>query len=320
VPLRNEVEDMPIREFGVSEKDAGARIDVVAAALSGITRSQIRQYLENGLLTVCGLPVKPNYRAKAGDVITISIPFAEEELIPEDLSVPVLYKDDSLIVVDKPAGMVVYPAVGHAGGTLMNAVALASRKLASVGGPLRPGVVHRLDKDTSGVMVVAVDDTAYYDLVEQFRKRTIHRKYKALVYGNLKEDRGEISLKIGRSQSDRKKMSTHTKRGKEAVTTWTVIERFGAATLIEAKLGTGRTHQIRVHLASIGHPVLGDSTYGRKTMIDIGRKKILFRRQMLHAEFLGFVHPATGRKIEFRSELPPDMTEAIEELRRQKQV
>jgi 23S rRNA pseudouridine1911/1915/1917 synthase len=313
-------ETVSYREFGVSGGDAGSRIDVVAAALSGMTRSQIRQYIETGRLTVCGSPVKPNYKTRAGDVISIAIPASGEQLIPEDLAIDILYQDNFVIVVDKPSGMVVYPAAGHTSGTLMNAVTHASAKLSSVGGPLRPGVVHRLDKDTSGVMVVALDDTAYYDLVEQFRRRTIRRKYRALVYGNLKDDRGEISLKIGRSQSDRKKMSTRARRGKEAVTAWTVVERFGAATLIEAKLGTGRTHQIRVHFASVGHPVLGDSTYGRKTAIEIGRKKIVLPRQMLHAELLGFVHPATGRQVEFRSELPPDMRAVIEELRKYRQV
>jgi 23S rRNA pseudouridine1911/1915/1917 synthase len=214
--------------------------------------------------------------------------------------------------------MVVYPAAGHGSGTLMNAVAYHSSKLAAVGGPLRPGVVHRLDKDTSGVIVIALDDRAYYDLVEQFRERKITRRYKALVDGHLREDRGEISLKIGRSESDRKKMSTRVKKGKEAFTTWNVIERFGVATLIEARLGTGRTHQIRVHFASIGHPVLGDQTYGRKIQVELGRKKIVFPRQMLHAELLGFTHPMTGQYLKFSSDLPRDMKEIITALREMK--
>ena len=207
--------------------------------------------------------------------------------------------------------MVIYPAAGHSSGTLMNAIAYHSKKLASVGGPLRPGVVHRLDKDTSGVMVVALDDSAYYNLVEQFRQRSINRKYKALIYGTLKKVSGEIALKIGRSLSDRKKMSTKVRKGKEAVTNWKVIKHLSDATLIEAKLGTGRTHQIRVHFASIGHPVLGDKTYGKKTSIETANQKILFQRQMLHAEQLGFTHPATGEFMEFVSEMPSDMTEKI---------
>ena len=303
------------RDFIVTSEDAGARADVLASSVFGITRSQIQHLIEKGLLTVNGFAVKPNYKAKPADIIALTIPEAEEKLIPQDLPVRVLYSDDFLVVLDKPAGMVVYPAAGHSSGTLMNAVAHYCTKLASVGAPLRPGVVHRLDKDTSGVMVVAVDDGAYYGLVEQFRKRTIDRKYKAIVYGNLKDDCGEISSRIGRSESDRKKMSTRTSRGKEAVTAWKVLERFGAATLIEAKLGTGRTHQIRVHFASVGHPVLGDSTYGKKTLLTIHGKKIVFPRQMLHAELLGFIHPATGKHMEFRTDLPQDMKEIVTKLR-----
>jgi 23S rRNA pseudouridine1911/1915/1917 synthase len=235
--------------------------------------------------------------------------------MPEPLPVDILYKDDSLVVVNKPAGMVVYPAAGHDHGTLMNALAYHIGKLASTGGPLRPGVVHRLDKDTSGVMVVALDDRAYYHFTEQFKERTIHRKYVALVHGDLRGGEGEIALKIGRSESDRKKMSTRVKKGREAVTKWKAIRRFGRATLIEAKLGTGRTHQIRVHFASIGHPVLGDRTYGKKVEIEVkAGKKILFPRQMLHAESLGFVHPVTGKYLEFSSPLPEDMRRKVEAL------
>jgi len=233
----------------------------------------------------------------------------------------ILYKDDYLVTVNKPAGLVVYPSVGHSHGTLMNALYYHCRKLAAVGGPLRPGVVHRLDKDTSGVMVIALNDEVYYNLVEQFRKKTINKKYIALVYKNLTADEGEISLRIGRSLSDRKKMSTRVKKGKEAVTIWRVLERFGNATLIEVKLKTGRTHQIRVHFASMGHPVLGDKTYGKKVEIEIkGREKISFPRQMLHAELLGFIHPVTGKYLEFSASVPEDMSEKIKELRYFKEI
>lgn len=302
-------------EFQIDDKDNGKRIDVVSSEMSGISRSQIQHLIEKGLLTVNTQRIRANYRAKPGDRISIQIQDEEQKLLKEDLPVEVLYKDDFLIVLDKPAGMVVYPAAGHPGGTLMNAVAYKSGKLASVGGPLRPGVVHRLDKETSGVMVVALDDTAYYGLSEQFRTRTIDRKYIALVYGSLQDESGQISLRIGRSESDRKKMSTRIKRGKEALTSWKVIERFSSATLIEAKLGTGRTHQIRVHLASLGHPVLGDRTYGKKMQLEVGRKKVVFPRQMLHAEILGFIHPVKGQYMKFASELPQDMRKIIEVLR-----
>ncbi len=302
-------------EFHVTRENAGRRIDLQASEMSGITRSQIQHFIEKGLIVVNRSSVKQNYRTKPGDIISITMPENSEKLTPENIPIEILHLDDFVIVVNKPSGMVVYPSAGHIGGTLMNAVAYHSGKLASIGGPLRPGVVHRLDKDTSGVMIIALDDSAYYSLVEQFRERTIHRKYLAVIFGNLKNDSGEISLRIGRSASDRKKMSTRTKRGKEAITRWNVIERFHGATLIEARLGTGRTHQIRVHFASIGHPVLGDNTYGRKTSIEIGKRKIIFLRQMLHASLLGFIHPATGKYMEFSGDLPDDMEKELRILR-----
>jgi 23S rRNA pseudouridine1911/1915/1917 synthase len=305
--------------FEINFDDEGKRVDVQASELSGLTRSQVQHLIEKGHLKVNHLPTKPNYRTKYGDVISITIPEEEQVLKAEKIPLDILHIDDFIIVVNKPPDMVIYPAAGHDSGTLLNAIAYHSKKLASVGGPLRPGVVHRLDKDTSGVIIVALDDSAYYNLVEQFKKRVINRKYKALVYGTLKNANGEIALKIGRSESDRKKMSTKTRRGKEAVTTWKVIEQLDGADLIEAKLGTGRTHQIRVHFASIGHPVLGDKTYGRKTFIERGNMKIVFPRQMLHAELLGFVHPATGEYMEFISAIPHDMKEKIVLLKTQVQ-
>lgn len=325
--------------FHITQENAGHRIDIQASELSGLTRSQIYRFIEKGLLRVNNLLVKPNHKTRPGDIISIMSEDETGTLIPEELPVQILHKDDFLIVVNKPSDMVVYPAAGHSSGTLMNAVAYHSKKLSSIGGPLRPGVVHRLDKDTSGVMVVALDDKAYYGLVEQFRTRTINRRYKAIIYGSLKNDIGEISAKIGRSESDRKKMSTKTKNGREAVTSWKVLERFKGATLVEAKLGTGRTHQIRVHFSSIGHPVLGDRTYGKITSAEVNlvrnsigalnsatnqedlisgrsiRKKIIFPRQMLHAELLGFIHPFTSEYMEFTAGLPEDMAEILGILR-----
>jgi len=308
---------MTANEFRVTKEDSGKRIDILISETTGISRSQIQRLIEKGSLLVNSESVRQNYRAKTGDIILLSIPEEKTSaLMPEALPVEIFYEDKYLAVVNKPAGMVVYPAAGHKSGTLMNALIYHCKKLAQVGGPLRPGVVQRLDKDTSGVMVVALDDKAYYSLAEQLKQRTINRKYIALIYGNLKEDKGEINLSIGRSESDRKKMSTRARRGKEAVTTWKVIERFQSAALIEAKLKTGRTHQIRVHFASIGHPVLGDRTYGKKTEIEAkGRERLTFPRQMLHAESLGFIHPATGEYLEFRSPLPEDMEERLKQLR-----
>jgi 23S rRNA pseudouridine1911/1915/1917 synthase len=306
-------------EFHITIEEAGKRVDVQTAELSGLTRSQVHHLIEKGLVQVNELRTKTNYKTKYKDIISITIPEEDRVLGPENIPIEILHVDNFLIVVNKPPDMVIYPAAGHSSGTLMNAIAYHCNKLASVGGPLRPGVVHRLDKDTSGVMVVALEDSTYYNLVEQFRQRSINRKYKALIYGALKRVSGEIALKIGRSESDRKKMSTKVRKGKEAVTSWKVIERLTDATLIEAKLGTGRTHQIRVHFASIGHPVLGDKTYGKKTALDTGKEKITFPRQMLHAELLGFTHPATGEYMEFRTEMPQDMTGIIELLKNTQQ-
>jgi 23S rRNA pseudouridine1911/1915/1917 synthase len=309
---------MSFQHISVRVQEAGERLDIFLAGKAGITRSQIQKLIEQGEVLVNEKSLPRNYRTKPDDLISIHVAEKSSEgLMPQPITIPILYQDEHLIVVDKPPDMVVYPAAGHSSGTLMNALAFYCVRLAAPGGPLRPGVVHRLDKDTSGVMVVALSEKAYYHLIEQFRQRTINRKYIALVYGHFKEDTGEISLKIGRSESDRKKMSTQARRGKEAVTRWKVLRRFGQATLIEAKLGTGRTHQIRVHFASIGHPVLGDGTYGKKVEVEINaKKKITFLRQMLHAEMLGFTHPSTGEYLEFSSPVPEDMREKIEELER----
>lgn len=303
---------MDIKNIIVQPSETGERIDTFLAKKTGITRSQIQMLIEKGNISVNGKQASQNYKVKSGDFIVIRMPEKEtDDLIPEPIPLEILYKDRNLVVVNKPANMVVYPSAGHNQGTLMNVIAYHCHKLATIGGPLRPGVVHRLDKDTSGVMVVALDDKAYYSLAEQFRARSINRKYIALVYGKPKKNSGEISLPIGRSESDRKKMSTRIKKGKEAVTRWKVLERLENATLIEARLGTGRTHQIRVHFASIGHPVMGDRTYGGKTEIGIKKKKVIIPRQMLHAETLGFIHPATGKYIEFSSPMPEDMKKVL---------
>lgn len=307
------MKDLSRIKIDISE--AGNRLDTFLARKTGITRSQIQKLIENSDVLVNDAIVSQNYRTKGNEVVTLTIPLQETEgLVPEPIPIEILYNDDAVVVVNKPAGMVVYPAAGHGRGTLINALASRCGELAHIGGPLRPGVVHRLDRDTSGVMVVALDDRAYYDLVEQFRKRTIHRKYVTIVYGNPRNDSGEITVPIGRSESDRKKMSTRTRRGKEAITRWKVLKRLGMATLMEVKLGTGRTHQIRVHLSSIGHPVLGDRTYGRKTELEVKGRKVFIPRQMLHAEMLGFVHPFTDEYLEFSGPMPEDMREVMDAL------
>jgi 23S rRNA pseudouridine1911/1915/1917 synthase len=308
---------MSSQDLVVKISEEGQRLDTFLAKRTGITRSQIQRFIEKGTVLVHGRTIRQDYRVKAEDLVSLIIPDEKiAGLIPEPINLEILYKDDHIIVVNKPAGMVVYPSAGHDHGTLMNSLLYHCKKLAAIGGPLRPGVVHRLDKGTSGVMVIALNDEAYYNLVEQFRQRTVYKRYLALVYGNLREDQGEITLIIGRSESDRKKMSTRVKRGRAAITRWKVAERFNNASLIEVSLRTGRTHQIRVHFASIGHPVLGDRTYGRKIEVEgRGKMKVFFPRQMLHAELLGFIHPVTGQYLEFSVPVPPDMIEKIEELR-----
>jgi 23S rRNA pseudouridine1911/1915/1917 synthase len=308
-----------VQKVTVKASDAGERIDSFLAQKTGITRSQIKKLIEKGNVLVDGQHVSRSYRIKASDSVSVRPEETTERgLIPEALPLEIPYRDQHVAVVYKPASMVVYPAAGHAGGTLMNALAYQCERLANVGAPLRPGVVHRLDKDTSGVMVVALSDEAYYDLVSQFRERSIKRRYMALIYGRLRDEGGEIVSKIGRSATDRKKMSTRTKRGKEAVTHWKLLERFHDASLLEVRLGTGRTHQIRVHFASLGHPVLGDRTYGRKTELRSGTARIAFARQMLHAGFLGFIHPVTRKYLKFTCPLPDDMVQKMAELRKTK--
>jgi 23S rRNA pseudouridine1911/1915/1917 synthase len=341
--------DLERHIFTAGPSDKDKRIDLFLReklSIGGevtVTRSQIQKLIEEGhvmLLTAQGLrPLKPSYKLKPDDEISVTIqekPSSPVTLPPQAIPIKILYKDEHICVVDKPPGMVVYPGPGHHDYTLINALMYhvnLSQKLP--GGPLRPGIVHRLDKDTSGVMVIALSERAYYNLVEIFKKREIKRRYLCLACGEFFKDEGVIDLPIGRASSDRKKFSTRTRAGKEAVTHWRVIERFRGATLLEVFLRTGRTHQIRVHLASIGHPVCGDSTYGRKTFIEMKGKgiplvakvtveltyitfrggKLIFPRQMLHAETLGFRHPVTGEELEFSSAMPPDMKEAIETLK-----
>ncbi len=301
--------------LAVLPPDVSKRLDVLIAGKTDITRSQVQKLLKEGNILVNNLLRSPSYKVRINDVITINKPLKQtENLTPEPLPVKIFYMDDYLVVVDKPPNMVVYPSAGHKGGTLLNAVFYQSKKLASIGGPVRNGIVHRLDKDTSGVMVIALDDRAYYGLVDQFKKRVVVRKYSAIIYGNIKDESGQIMLSIGRSPSDRKKMSTRTKAGKEAITSWKVVKRFKEATFVEVKLGTGRTHQIRVHFASIGHPVFGDRVYGKKPFLLTGKEKVSFPRQMLHADTLGFNHPITQNYLEFSSPLPEDISECLNRL------
>jgi 23S rRNA pseudouridine1911/1915/1917 synthase len=304
------------RSLTVSPEDNGKRIDQFISDSTGITRSQVQKMIEIGNITISGIPIKKKHKARQGEIISIkSLQKQSETLIPQNIDLKIVHEDDHLIVIDKSPGLVMYPAAGHAKNTLMNALAHHCDKLATIGGPLRPGVVHRLDKDTSGLVVVALNDGAYYSLQKEFKERTIKREYLAIVHGTFKMSSGEIDAPIGRAVSDRKKMSTKTRHGKEAITYYKVVSAFTDSSIIQIRLATGRTHQIRVHFASQGHPVLGDKTYGRKTHIKIGNRTLKVPRQMLHAHTLGFTHPATMRNMSFSSPIPEDMKDILDDLK-----
>lgn len=293
----------------------GERLDAFIASESSLTRSYVQKLILDGMVTVNAKKEKSSYKVKADDTIEVTLPDAPENLLkPENLPVEVVWEDEHMIVVNKPPEMAMYPGLGHDSGTLMNAVVAVCRKLSSVGAPLRPGVVHRLDKDTSGLIVIAKDDATHHNLAEQFKERGIEKHYLTLVYGNLRQDKGEIKTLIGRSAASRKKMSAKPRRGKEAITQYEVIKRLKSASLVKVRIITGRTHQIRVHFASIGFPVLGDTLYGKKTSITFGQRQINFPRQMLHAYHLKLTHPVTNEIMEFNAPMPEDMKRALEEL------
>lgn len=308
----------------VNEHESGSRLDVIIAShISNCSRSFSAILIQKGEILVQGEVKKPGYRVKTGDNISVNIPPPEPILSkPEPYDIDILYEDEHIIVINKEPGLVVHPAPGHKKGTLVNRLLYHCPLLGCIGGKLRPGIVHRLDKDTSGTMVVAKNGTAHLNLSAQFKSRKIKKLYLALVYGVVKSESGSISLPIGRHPSDRKKMSTVSRKSRSAKTFWKVIERFEGATLLEVELKTGRTHQIRVHCAAINHPVVGDPVYGGKKAAknlltkNTSNKTISAPRQMLHAWRLEFTHPATGEAMSFESPIPQDMDELIETLRR----
>jgi len=303
--------------YTVGPEVASERLDLFLSSEGGLTRSRAKKLIKFGAVTVNSRPeMKTSHKLRSGDRVELVIPDKPEGvLVPEDIPLEIIWEDGHIIVVNKPPGMVVYPATGNRSGTLMNALVSKCTISASAGAPLRPGIVHRLDKETSGAIVIAKDDLSYHDLVRQFKEREIEKHYLAILSGSLKEEKGEIIAAIGRSLSDRKKMSTRTRKGKEAVTRFEVIERFGPATMARVRIITGRTHQIRVHFASIGNPVLGDRTYGRKTSLRIGNRTIPFRRQMLHSHTIKLRHPVKGDIMEFTAPIPADMEKAVKELK-----
>ena len=298
--------------YSVGEEEAGERIDRFLASVSkDLTRSRIQKLLKDDMVMAEDRPVKANYKVRSGETISISVPPPEElSVLPEDIPLDILYEDDQILIVNKPKNMVVHPAAGHSSGTLVNAVLFHCRDhLSGINGVLRPGIVHRIDKDTTGALLVCKTDQAHQAAAEQLACHSINRRYRAVVSGNLKEDEGVIDAPIGRHPTDRKKMAVNHKNGKNAVTHYRVLERFGRYTLVEAVLETGRTHQIRVHMAYIRHPLLGDSLYGR------GSGSAGARRQMLHAGILGFNHPRTGEYMEFEAPLPDDFERVLQKLR-----
>ena len=313
----------------VPPKQSKERLDVyLTHQVENATRNKVRQAIEAGLVLVNGRRVKPSHPVAPGEVldITLSRP-PRTEAVPENIPLDIVYEDDQLLIVNKASGMVTHPAYGNYTGTLVNALLHYCNALSSVNTPLRPGIVHRLDKETTGLMVVAKSDVAHQLLAKQFSKRTIDREYWAIVWGRFKERKGTIEASLGRSKRDRKKV-TVTTDGKHAVTEYEVLKEFEFLSLVRLKLKTGRTHQIRVHLAHIGHPVFGDPTYAGRTNTWgglVGKKAQeaanllkLISRQALHAKTIGFVHPATKQDVKFDSELPADMLSVLKKLEAEK--
>ena len=300
--------------FTAKSEDTGKRLDGFIGESSGeISRSFAAKLIESGAVTVNGLAeTSKKYKVAEGDEIEVCVPEPESiDAKPEDIPLDIVYEDDDLLVVNKPRGMVVHPAPGNYTGTLVNALMYhCGENLSAINGCLRPGIVHRIDKDTSGLLVVAKSDRAHESLSAQLAQHSVTRRYTALVYNNLKEDEGTVDAPIGRDPGDRFKRAVTDRNGKRAVTHWRVLERFGRFTLIEARLETGRTHQIRVHMSYIRHPLAGDPLYGPK------KQPFSFSGQLLHAGILGFNHPADGRYMEFKAELPEEFRKVLEELRK----
>ena len=295
-------------EVRIEASVAGQRLDKAVAELTDLSRSLANEQIKDGRILVNGQAKKAKYAVKEGDVISYELPEPEVvEYVPEDILLEIVYQDEDVAVVNKPQGMVVHPSAGHTSGTLVNALMYHIKDLSGINGVLRPGIVHRIDKDTSGLLMIAKNDQAHVALADELKDKKSLRKYWAIVHGNLPNDRGVIEAPIGRSEKDRKKQAV-TAKGKPALTRFQVLERFGDYSLVELQLETGRTHQIRVHMAYIGHPVAGDEVYGpRKTLKGHG--------QFLHARTLGFTHPRTGEVLEFTAEAPVIFQETLEKLR-----
>lgn len=298
--------------FTIEATHKGVRADkFLSEAIPDITRSALQGYIADGGVKVNGVAINKNYKTKIGDVISVEIPEPVElEAVAENIPLDIIYEDNDLIVVNKPKGMVVHPAAGNYTGTLVNALLYHCKgSLSGINGVLRPGIVHRIDKNTSGLLIVAKNDLAHRGLAEQIKEHSFTRQYETIVYGNIKEDNGTVNQPIGRNPLDRKKMAVIATNSKEAITHFKVLERFNQFTHLAVTLETGRTHQIRVHMAYLNHPVAGDDVYGPKKVIS------KLNGQCLHARKIGFIHPVTGEYLEFTSDLPQYFSSFLEELR-----
>lgn len=310
---------MHIVHYTVRLHDVNKRLDIFLAEQPlQLTRSHIKRLIDAACVTVNRQKGKAAIRLRNGDEVEVRLPRPREaQAQPEDIPLEILHEDASVILVNKPAGMVVHPAAGNYSGTLVNALLFHCSSLQGVGGVLRPGIVHRLDKGTSGVLVVAKNDQAHQHLSRQFKYRSVRKRYTALVHGHMKEEAGCIDLPIGRHAYDRKKISTQTKTGRSALTHWKVIGRYTGVSLLAVTIQTGRTHQIRVHLASLHHPIVGDSVYGSSKRLshiksDLLRSRLAhLNRPFLHASLLGFEHPASHCYVEYTAPLPPSLTELL---------
>ena len=292
---------------------AGERVDVfLSRSIENMTRSAAAKLLEEGAVLLCGKPVKKNYKMSIGDELEVTLPEPEPvEAVPQNIPLDVVYEDQDVIVVNKPVGMVVHPAAGHPDGTLVNALLYhCGNSLSGINGQLRPGIVHRIDRDTSGLIISAKNDMAHQKLADQLQDHSLSREYEAICVGNLKEDNGTINAPIGRHNTDRKKMAVDYKNGREAVTHWAVLARYPGYTHIQCRLETGRTHQIRVHMASTGHPLLGDIVYGSK------KPYPGLAGQCLHARKLSFIHPRSGKRMTVECPLPDWFTQVLTKLGR----
>ncbi|MGF1435772.1 RluA family pseudouridine synthase [Bacillus thuringiensis] len=294
----------------VAEEQKNERIDKFVAGINNEwSRSQVQQWIKDDVVTVNGKAVKVNYKVKEEDEITVTIPEPEElDIQPEDLNLEIYYEDADVLVVNKPRGMVVHPAPGHTSGTLVNGLMHHCTDLSGINGVMRPGIVHRIDKDTSGLLMIAKNDMAHESLVNQLVAKTVTRRYKAIVHGVIPHDKGTIDAPIARDKKERQSM-TVDENGKNAVTHFQVLDRFKDFTLVECRLETGRTHQIRVHMKYIGYPLAGDPKYGPKKTLDMNG-------QALHAGILGFDHPRTGEYIQFEAPIPEVFEEALNILRK----